>query len=316
MLQAGRVLDAGVTLDRAFAADVPGAVVNVSDAAVMVALGRVAIHAGDGRGARRLAKLAQGVFAQGPPEMRRHAAWLLALNAMAAGDAAGARARLAELGEDGDTSTLPTVVVDTADYAQLVRIGRDAGDEALAHSAVAAAEELRRRNPSVRSIAGVAAHARGLVERDPLMLADAIELFAGGPRRLAHASALEDYGALVLREGNRAGAADALGRALLLYTNSGAAWDASRVRRRLRDLGIRRRIVKAVRHDTGWAGLTDAEVAVVRLVAEGLTNREVAEQLFVSPHTVSMHLRHVFTKLEISSRVELTRLAYQREEAA
>ena len=89
-----------------------------------------------------------------------------------------------------------------------------------------------------------------------------------------------------------------------------------RVRRRLRDLGIRRRIVKAVRSDTGWAGLTDAEVAVVRLVAEGLTNREVAEQLFVSPHTVSMHLRHVFTKLEITSHVELTRLAYQRDEAA
>ena len=76
----------------------------------------------------------------------------------------------------------------------------------------------------------------------------------------------------------------ALGHTLLLYTNNGAAWDASRVRRRLRDLGIRRRIVKAVRSDTGWAGLTDAEVAVVRLVAEGLTNREVAEQLSSPPH--------------------------------
>jgi DNA-binding CsgD family transcriptional regulator len=48
---------------------------------------------------------------------------------------------------------------------------------------------------------------------------------------------------------------------------------------------------------------------VARLVAQGLTNRDVAERLFVSPHTVSGHLRHVFTKLDINSRVELTRLA-------
>jgi DNA-binding CsgD family transcriptional regulator len=48
---------------------------------------------------------------------------------------------------------------------------------------------------------------------------------------------------------------------------------------------------------------------VARLVAQGLTNREVAERLFVSQHTVSGHLRHVFAKLDINSRVELTRLA-------
>lgn len=61
--------------------------------------------------------------------------------------------------------------------------------------------------------------------------------------------------------------------------------------------------------DTAWAAMTDSELAVARLVAQGLTNREVAEQLFVSPHTVSSHLRHVFAKLDVNSRVELTRLA-------
>jgi DNA-binding CsgD family transcriptional regulator len=50
----------------------------------------------------------------------------------------------------------------------------------------------------------------------------------------------------------------------------------------------------------------------VRLVARGATNREVAEQLFVSPYTVNSHLRHVFAKLGIRSRVELARLATQR----
>jgi DNA-binding CsgD family transcriptional regulator len=63
----------------------------------------------------------------------------------------------------------------------------------------------------------------------------------------------------------------------------------------------------------GWAALTTSELAVARLVAEGLTNREVAERLFVSPHTVNSHLRHVFSKLGITSRVELARVARDYE---
>jgi DNA-binding CsgD family transcriptional regulator len=46
---------------------------------------------------------------------------------------------------------------------------------------------------------------------------------------------------------------------------------------------------------------------VVRLIAQGLTNRETAVRLFVSPHTVNSHLRHAFTKLGVNSRVELAR---------
>ena len=78
---------------------------------------------------------------------------------------------------------------------------------------------------------------------------------------------------------------------------------------RLRALGVRRRLVAAQRPGRGWAAITDSELAVARLVAQGLTNREVAERLFISQHTVSSHLRHVFTKLEVNSRVDLTRLA-------
>jgi DNA-binding CsgD family transcriptional regulator len=57
-----------------------------------------------------------------------------------------------------------------------------------------------------------------------------------------------------------------------------------------------------------WADLTQSELAVVRLVAEGATNRQAAERLYVSPHTVHSHLRHAFTKLGIRSRVELALL--------
>ena len=55
--------------------------------------------------------------------------------------------------------------------------------------------------------------------------------------------------------------------------------------------------------------MTDSELAVARLVAQGLTNRDVAERLYVSPHTVNSHLRQIFAKLQINSRVALTRLA-------
>lgn len=60
---------------------------------------------------------------------------------------------------------------------------------------------------------------------------------------------------------------------------------------------------------TGWRALTDAELRVAQLVAEGLMNREVAERLFVSTYTVETHLKHVFAKLGVGSRSELVAVA-------
>jgi pimeloyl-ACP methyl ester carboxylesterase/DNA-binding CsgD family transcriptional regulator len=60
---------------------------------------------------------------------------------------------------------------------------------------------------------------------------------------------------------------------------------------------------------TGWQALTDAERQVAELVAVGLTNREVAERLYLSRYTVETHLKHVFAKLGVSSRAELAALA-------
>ena len=62
------------------------------------------------------------------------------------------------------------------------------------------------------------------------------------------------------------------------------------------------------RTSSGWASLTDTERSVAHVVAEGLTNREAAERLFLSPHTVDFHLRSIFRKLGAKSRVHLTRL--------
>ena len=63
------------------------------------------------------------------------------------------------------------------------------------------------------------------------------------------------------------------------------------------------------RASTGWASLTRAELDVVRLVSEGLGNKEIAARLFVSHRTVHAHLTHVYTKLGLSSRVQLAQEA-------
>jgi DNA-binding CsgD family transcriptional regulator len=63
------------------------------------------------------------------------------------------------------------------------------------------------------------------------------------------------------------------------------------------------------RPTSGWASLTPTERDVVRLVSEGLGNNDIATRLFVSPRTVQTHLTHVYTKLGLSSRVQLVQEA-------
>ena len=59
----------------------------------------------------------------------------------------------------------------------------------------------------------------------------------------------------------------------------------------------------------GWASLTPAELDVVRLIQDGLANNDIATRLFVSPRTVQTHLTHVYTKLGLTSRVQLAQEA-------
>ncbi|MCF6524118.1 response regulator transcription factor [Streptomyces sp. JJ36] len=64
---------------------------------------------------------------------------------------------------------------------------------------------------------------------------------------------------------------------------------------------------------TGWHSLTEAELRVARLVALGLSNRAVAAELVLSRHTVDSHLRHIFRKLGVNSRVQVARHALLHE---
>ncbi|MEU7693626.1 helix-turn-helix domain-containing protein [Microbispora hainanensis] len=108
-------------------------------------------------------------------------------------------------------------------------------------------------------------------------------------------------------------AVDVLDRALDGYEQIGALSDAARVRARLRALGVRRRHWNQPQRPTsGWESLTDTERAVAGLIARGMTNRQIAQRAFLSPHTVSTHLRRMFGKLDIASRTELARIVAEK----
>ncbi|HEY2005734.1 MAG TPA: LuxR C-terminal-related transcriptional regulator, partial [Solirubrobacteraceae bacterium] len=315
LFQLGRLPDAAAMLEGQLTAEHDERHDSILDVAGVVALGRVGLHTGDARLQRITVARAKTMLGQSPPpSFRRQAAWLLALHAMAGGDAAGARTWLYASDVGDHRPILPLFPLDATDDAPLVRIAIAADDHELAESGVAAATRRSELNPGVHTIAATAAHARGLAFADEQELALAAELFADGPRPLALASALEDLGAVRIKRGAATEGIDLLGRALTIYTRAGAAWDAGRVRGRLREQGVRRRLITPDRPETGWAAMTDSELAVAKLIAQGLTNRQAAEQLFLSPHTVSSHLRRVFTKLDINSRIELTRLADGRRD--
>jgi DNA-binding CsgD family transcriptional regulator len=102
--------------------------------------------------------------------------------------------------------------------------------------------------------------------------------------------------------------------ALASYEEIGSSRDCARVRSLLRERGVRVRHWTYTTHmSSGWQSLTATETRVCELVARGLTNREVAAEMFLSAHTIAFHLRQVFRKLDIRSRVELTRLAVEHE---
>jgi len=312
LLRTGRLTEALAVLEGRYALEDGTHAAAVLDAAGIVALGRLAIHTGDSRQARRLADIAEVMLEGGTPAVRRHAGWLLALFALAEGDAEAARGWVRAPTEPDGQAILPRFPLDIADEVVLARIGLATQNDELAQLALLNSRRRSELNPGAASIAATAAHVRGLLEPSQADLRKAVDLFERTPRRLELAAALEDLG-VELIAADREAAIDVLGRTLALYTELGATWDARRVRSRLRELGVRRRLIAAEAETNGWAALTTSELTVARLVAEGLTNREVAERLFVSPHTVSSHLRHVFLKLGITSRVELARVARDYE---
>ncbi|MBV8182235.1 MAG: helix-turn-helix transcriptional regulator, partial [Mycobacterium sp.] len=187
------------------------------------------------------------------------------------------------------------------------RVASAAGDAGLRARVLQATEVLERERPRVPLFAGVAGYARGILERDAAALVAAAELLESSSRPLLYAIAAEDAGSELARSGRSGEAAAQLNAAFDTYMQHEALADARRVGRQLRRLGVERRIVSQTRAKTGWDSLTDTELKVINLIAQGVTNRDVAAQLHLSLHTVKTHVRNAFAKLGINSRAELTR---------
>ncbi|MEY2580844.1 MAG: hypothetical protein QOE09_693 [Ilumatobacteraceae bacterium] len=198
--------------------------------------------------------------------------------------------------------------------AWLVRAARHIKDEWRAFAVVTTVERLAAVNPAYPTIVAAAAHARGVMEGDLDLL---IAAATAHRSPWARASAAEDVGTLSAEGGDRIEARSWFEQAAEEYGKCGATRDLGRIRSRLRTLGVRARHWKAeTRPVTGWDSLTQTERSVAALVAEGLSNQRVGERMFLSRHTVDFHLRHIFRKLGIDSRVVLTRLALTREVVA
>jgi DNA-binding CsgD family transcriptional regulator len=173
---------------------------------------------------------------------------------------------------------------------------------------VAAGVALAPEVPTVRSLA---LRCQGLVDGEAEPVIEAVALARRVPLLVEHAGACEDAAGLLAHGGRRDQAAALLAEALERYEQAGAdAW-AGRARARLRALGVRPAPRgPRQRPAGGWESLTATERAVSLLVAEGLTNGAVARRLYISPHTVNTHLRHVFAKLGVPNRVALAAVVH------
>jgi DNA-binding CsgD family transcriptional regulator len=187
------------------------------------------------------------------------------------------------------------------------RVASVAGDAGLRARVLQSIEVLERERPGVALFAAVAQQARGILERDADALLEAADAL-GRWRPLLYAGAAEDAAGELARTGRDAEAIESLNKAFDTFVECEALADARRVGRALRRLGVERRIVAHPRAKTGWDSLTDSEVKVVNLIAQGATNRDVATQLHLSPHTVKTHVHNAFAKLGIASRTELAQL--------
>jgi DNA-binding CsgD family transcriptional regulator len=164
--------------------------------------------------------------------------------------------------------------------------------------------ELARAFGTPRAL-GVAKRAAGLVaggERGASLLREAVDDFDRAGARLERARALLDLGASLRRGNRRTEARSLLREALDLAHRSGARRLAEQIETELRATGARPRRVLL----TGLESLTASERRVAELAGQGLTNREIAQQLFVTARTVEGHLTSVFRKLQLDSRNDLS----------
>lgn len=160
------------------------------------------------------------------------------------------------------------------------------------------------KSSGARGALGGALRVRALAQDGSERLAtlrEAADALAGTPLRLEHGRALLDLGAALRQRGERAASREPLREALDIASRAESTWLARLVRGELGASGARPRRERV----TGIESLTPSERRIADLAADGLSNREIAEALWVTRKTVEYHLSHVYAKLGIASREAL-----------
>ncbi|MGH9156836.1 MAG: helix-turn-helix transcriptional regulator [Acidimicrobiales bacterium] len=186
----------------------------------------------------------------------------------------------------------------------LIRLALRAGNRRLAASVAGEVAEGARRS-GVASARAAARRCHALVADDVDRLVEAADAYRATPQVLERAFTTEEAGAALARVGRDTEAVAYLEEALALFEEARATRVVARIEASLRSLGIRHRRSIAPRPVDGWEALTPTELRVARLAAEGLTNRQIGEQLFVSRRTIETHLAHAFRKLGFTTRTQL-----------
>ncbi|MGA8546551.1 MAG: AAA family ATPase [Mycobacterium sp.] len=270
----------------------------------MLVLAEVAARTGDRKLLQDLVSEALVLYPSTSPLLSCGAAYVVALAAWHRGDVHDAVRWLGGQNTRVITPLWPNV------FDQLIlmsRVASAAGDAGLRARVLQSIEVLERERPGVALFAAVAQQARGILERDADALLEAANAL-GAWRPLLYAGASEDAAGELARAGRDAEAIESFNKAFDTFVGCEAIADARRVGRALRRLGVERRIVTHPRAKMGWDSLTDSELTVVNLIAQGATNRDVATQLHLSPHTVKTHVHNAFAKLGITSRAQLAQL--------
>ena len=191
-------------------------------------------------------------------------------------------------------------------------IGEAATARTLADRAVAMADDTEIPHRQANAL-----HCRGLVDHDAGRLLRAADRYRDAGRPLPRAKALEAAAGALVDRGERDPARAAFSRAVDLYSSLGATRDVARLQARFRAHGIRRAPrVKHRRASRGWESLTPAEAKIAALVAQGMTNPQIAAKLFLSHRTVATHVSHILGKLDVRSRIDIARQATDRRAAA
>ncbi len=187
------------------------------------------------------------------------------------------------------------------------QVGAATGDNTFTASCLDVAEANAARNPGVASFEGVALNLRGLGKQDLDILAESVHVLDRSPRPVLRAVGAESYGCALLAADHRSEALAQLDRAWDEYHHMGARAFRDNVQGAMRQTGARRTkwSAAAAASASGWACLTEAERRVATLISQGHTNKSAASALGVSINTVGTHLRAVFAKLGVQSRVQL-----------